>query len=342
MSNDLVPYQNVSIENVKEYERRIFDFLPGGKDLPGDVRMAMAQIAIAHGLDPFLREVWPIPVKKNGQIVGYDMFVGISGWRNAAHRTNEYWGRRFERVSDEERQWLAAGKNDLVIKCIVMRRKTGQHAAEFDGYGVARPDEMSKMNKFQLARLRAERDAMKAAFPISSPIGVSLKMVDDDENPINGEHGPEWDVIEKETLTGAPLQEQLAKNRLALHGDDSDLVTGYKPIFEPIAITPADPEEIAAFGPTPAAKAEAPEPVVQPKAFKQFKIASVKFDGMTPAQWHALADKFAADNPNWQKAGKTDMQHILISAGNAGYADITADNIDKVFSAILEAHKAKS
>ena len=40
--------------------------------------------------------------------------------------------------SDEERKWLAAGPNDLVVRCIVMRRKTGQHAAEFDGYGVAR------------------------------------------------------------------------------------------------------------------------------------------------------------------------------------------------------------
>jgi hypothetical protein len=328
MTQDIIPYQNAELEKVNDLEKRIVDFLPGGKDIPHDVRMAMAQISIAHGLDPFLREVWPIPKMQGGQVVGYDMFIGISGWRNAAHRSGEYWGRRFEKVSDEERKWLAAGPADLVVKCIVMRRKTGQHAAEFDGYGIARPDERSKMNKFQLARLRAERDAMKAAFPISSPLGVTLKAVDDEGEIINGDHGPEWETIERETLTGAPLQDQFEKNRRELGRDDSDLVTGYTPQFEPIEITLATTPALVEAG-------------FEPLPVKTYRMASVKFDGMTPEQWHAVADKFCADNPNWQKNGKSDISHIMASAGRAGYQFITGDNYEDVFTAIVGNHAAK-
>lgn len=219
-----------SLERVKSLEQRIVDFLPGAKDVPHDVRMAMAQIAIAHGLDPFLREVWPIP--KGGG--GFDLFIGISGWRNAAHRSGEYWGRRFEKVTDEERQWLAAGKNDLVVRCIVMRRKTGQPPAEYDGYGIARPDEKSKMNKFQLARLRAERDAMKAAFPISTPFNVSVQVADDDDQIINGEH--EWQ------LTGSRIETHdidITANRHALGRDDGDL-TGFIVVSPDIKVTATD------------------------------------------------------------------------------------------------------
>ena len=117
-------------------------------------------------------------------------------------------------------------------------------------------------------------------------------------------------------------------------GEDDDEVTEGD-----FSTTTPDPEEIAAFGPPSAPKVE---PVKQLTKRKAFKIASVKFDGMTPAQWHDLADAFAVNNPNWQKSGKVDMQHILISAGNSGYADITADNIDEVFAAIVAAHKAEA
>ena len=323
MTQEILTYSSAEIEKVKDLEQRIVDFLPGAKEVPTSVRMAMAQISIAHGLDPWLKEVWAIPVKKSGQIVGWELMIGISGWRNAAHRTNEYWGRRFEKVSDDDRKAMGAGTNDLVTRCIVMRRKTGQQPAEFDGYGIASPAEFSKMNKFQLARLRAERDAMKAAFPISAPIGVALSAVDDEGQPINGDHGPDWTIVESEPLTGAPLQDQLSKNKATLGRDDSDLTTGYTPVFEPIDIQPSAP---------------APEQPAQ-----TYRMSKVKFDGMTPDQWHALCGKLAADFPNWQnKQGQPDMNHILASAGQAGYEYITASNVDDVLTTIIGNHAAKA
>lgn len=316
MSQEVIPYKSAEIERVNELEKRFVDFLPGAKDVPHDVRLAMAQISLAHGLDAWLKEVWPIPVKKNGVIVGWELMVGISGWRSSAHRSGEYWGRRFEKVSDEDRKLLAAGPNDIVVRCIVMRRKTGQQPAEFDGYGVASHTEFSKMNKFQLARLRAERDAMKAAFPISAPIGVTLTAVDDDGQVINGDHSPDLEVIEGETLTGEPLQEKLEKNKSALGRDNGDLFSENE-VSEQSRREQSQPE----------------------LTIKTYRMSKVTFGVMSPDQWHALADKFCADNPNWQtKQGQPDMNHILSSAGQAGYEYISGDNYEDVFKTIVRNH----
>lgn len=200
--NESTTTQNQDVA-VREYEHRIAEFLPGAKDVPQQIRLAMAQIAIVHGLDPFLKEVWPIPQKnRNGEVVGWDLMIGISGWRSSAWRSNEYWGRHFEKCTPEERGWLGAQTNDIAIKCLVYRRRTGQKPMEFDGYGLFRVGhEYTKMNPLQCARYRAERDAMKAAFPISMPAGIGAKVADEETGEIiNGSHddGPKRDVITTE------------------------------------------------------------------------------------------------------------------------------------------------
>ncbi len=201
-----MPNELANIDKVNDLANRIAEFLPQSRALPKDTRLTIAQIAVAHGLDPFLGDIWAIPErdKSNGEwrTTGYRIMIGISAWRRAAHDTGEYWGRRFEKVSDEEKRWLGAGPNDLAIRCIVMRRKTGQQPIEFDGFGIFRADERSKMNPLQCVRLRAERDALKGAFPIGFGNGTTIKIgvADDSGNEINGEidHGPKWDVISTE------------------------------------------------------------------------------------------------------------------------------------------------
>jgi len=78
------------------------------------------------------------------------------------------------------------------------------------------------------------------------------------------------------------------------------------------------------------------------KPTQTYRMSKVSFNGMTPDQWHALCDKFSADNANWQKDGKPDMNHILASAGQAGYEYITGDNYEDVFDAIVGNHAAKA
>lgn len=108
------------------------------------------------------------------------------------------------------------------------------------------------------------------------------------------------------------------------------------PKWEPVTVAqnevPASPEATTEPKPEPEHKAEAP---------RKFRIASVKFNGMSALEWHNRCDDFAKQHTNWQSKGIADMQHILISAGNAGYDVINGENIDAVFAAIVAAHEAK-
>lgn len=310
--------EQTAIEKVVEFEKRIADFLPGSQAVPKPIRLAMAQVAIAHGLDPFLKEVWPIPQKnRNGEITGWDLMIGIAGWRAAAHRSEEYWGRRFEKCSDEERQWLGAQQNDIAIRCIVMRRKTGQKPMEFDGYGLFRTGhEFTKMNPLQCARYRAERDAMKAAFPISLPVGVGAKVADEETGEIiNGTHddGPKWEPVT--TAPDAPPIDQ----KSTAGQDDQDALEAQ--IMSDIPAPQPEPE--------------------QPR--QSYRMAHVKFNGMTTSDWHARCEKFAEAHPNWRKDdGKPDMNHILASIGHAGYETVTAANVESALIDIVRLHEQKA
>lgn len=267
MTNALIVQDEKSVELVRSFETRIAQFLPGGNTLPAEVRLGMAQIAIAHGLDPWLREVWPIPNKdKQGNVTGWSLMVGITGWRSNANRSGEYWGRRFEKCTQEERDWLRAGPRDIAIKCFVLRRKTGSHPIEFDGYGLYRDGEYTKMNPLFAARLRAERDAMKAAFPISAPAGIDLKYGDENGEEINGYHGTDWEQIKDDSasVTGYELQDRLTANRKALGRDDGDLIIASRE-SEPITAEVVSDEQAnkAAEFPEAATKFDAPVPVAQ-------------------------------------------------------------------------------
>lgn len=74
-----------------------------------------------------------------------------------------------------------------------------------------------------------------------------------------------------------------------------------------------------------------------------FRMARLVFDVMTPNEWHERADEFCLKNKNWQKPdGKPDLNHVLASAGQAGYEVINADNINEMFDDIVTMHEAKA
>jgi hypothetical protein len=308
MANELALTDRNKVDEMAE---RIAEFLPQSRSLPKDTRLAIAQIALAHRLDPFLGDIWAIPERNNvggnWQTTGYRIMIGISAWRRAAQESGEYWGRHFKPATDEERQWLGAGPNDLAMRCIIYRRKTGQQPAEYDGFGIFKANEKSKMNPLQCVRLRAERDALKGAFPIGFGGGaVKIGVADDSGEEINGDidHGQKWDVV----TSGA---------------DDEET-------------TPPYADEVVSTVPQPEPEA--------PSERKSYRMAHVKFNGMSTADWHERATSFAESNPNWLLKGtrQPDMNHILASAGHAGYEYITGDNVAQMFADIVAAHAAKS
>lgn len=327
MDNTLTVREEVSVERSKviEFEQRIEEFLPGARDVPKPIRLAMAQIAIAHGLDPFVKEVWPIPQKnRSGEITGWDLMIGIAGWRAAAWRSNEYWGRRFEKCSTEERQWLGAQQSDIAIRCIVMRRRTGQKPMEFDGYGLFKTGhEFTKMNPLQCVRNRAERDAMKAAFPISLPVGVHVHVADEETGEIiNGspDDGPKWETVTTEPAE-PPIEQHDTLDELTQRAG-RDAVSN-----APASARDAELEaQIMSDAPAPTA----PQKPTQPKPVKKCSIKTPLFASrLMPA----LAEK-----TKYYNDGKDAPQpyHVLSSAAKCGYSEITADNVEMVLNDLVQ------
>ena len=85
--------------DIREIAERLRLTMPGGKKLAAEEATALAQISVAHGLDPFNGEAWFIP--------GSGVMVGIKGLRKAArkqlrkeHGEGANFWTTFERVPD--------------------------------------------------------------------------------------------------------------------------------------------------------------------------------------------------------------------------------------------------
>ncbi len=193
--SDLALYGNRS--DVREFAERLKLTLPGASKLSGGEVTALAQLSVAHNLDPFNGEAWMIP--------GSGLMVGIKGLRKAAQRqaqaeNGSYWT-DITRVEPEK---YNAPKNAIVYECILRDSVTTQAWAKSVnaittagipykeaiemlgkapcklGIGIATPEERSKMDIHQRARKRAEADAIKQRYQVDFGEQVAYS----DEEPV--------------------------------------------------------------------------------------------------------------------------------------------------------------
>ena len=189
--------QFASRTDLTEMQKRLLEAMPGGKALQPSQALALSQIALAHGLDPFTGDVWWIP--------GSGVMVGIKGLRKAANRAirkeaNEaelkdgrYWGIA-TRIPDPKT--IEAGDEDIAYKYEL--RDTVSIAAHANslklyldmkmdldqaigivgpaptvvGYGIYEKGEATKMKKTEVALKRAEAHALKQRFNVEFNIEV--------------------------------------------------------------------------------------------------------------------------------------------------------------------------
>lgn len=182
-------------DEVREMAGRILAMLPNAKKLNENERLGLAQLAVAHGLNPFNGEVWALP--------GIGLMIGVKGLRKKAHEhvAGNFWIDYREVTDQEERKrWripegalafearlydsenirtytdtiknlMAAGIPwESVEKMVGTRPYTS-------GIGVLKSGESTKMEPVQCARKRAESNALKQRFDV--PFGV---MVSESEN----------------------------------------------------------------------------------------------------------------------------------------------------------------
>jgi hypothetical protein len=171
---------------VKELSDRIGKMLPSVRELGNAGALALAQVAFSMGLNPFTGEIWAIPQKKNGKVVGFSIMAGIKGLRRAARKQSEKMGGvypfyrpRFRMLSEEEKEMAELGEKDRGLICeleLILPPshpffKPGYERFIIEGIGIVRANERSMMERIQLLRKRAEADALKMAFDL--PFGDS-------------------------------------------------------------------------------------------------------------------------------------------------------------------------
>jgi hypothetical protein len=203
-------------DEVKALDKRLQLMLPGADKLTPGQRLALAQAAIAHGLDPFNGEIWMIP--------GRGLMVGVKGLRKKAHEQvrGNYWIDFRFIDSESEREQLRIPKGALAYEARLfdtenintyvgaVEKLTGAkipwEAVErmvgskpyTSGIGVLAPGEPTKMQPMQCAMKRAEADAIKRRFDV--PFG--METADDDQLPdvVPGE----FVVVENEPANATP------------------------------------------------------------------------------------------------------------------------------------------
>ena len=181
---------------VDEMSKRLIMSMPGARKLDPPQAQALAQIAVAHGLDPFNGEVWFIP--------GSGVMVGIKGLRKAARKQlrgdngqeSNFWT-EFKRVPDPKE--YGASDEDLVYECrlrddssfeswarVVDRfKKLGMELDEATGHagpapitvgiGIYIKGEATKMQPNEVARKRAEANAIKQRFDVEFAFEVDVE-----------------------------------------------------------------------------------------------------------------------------------------------------------------------
>ena len=97
-------------QQLAEVNNRIKVMLPGGAKLSNEERFALAQIAVAHQLDPFNGEVWYIP--------GRGPMIGIKGLRKKAREQvqGNFWIDFREITDADERKRLGINSRALAYE----------------------------------------------------------------------------------------------------------------------------------------------------------------------------------------------------------------------------------
>jgi len=205
-------------EEISNLAGRVKRFMAGSQNLDDNEALAVAQIALAHDLDPFNGEVWGIK-GKDGDWKG--VMVGIKGLRKCAFReakkeqgfyyidfkclANE-WGEKKTDFPPREKYpnervvaYECRLRDDFSFKSWMSHwlamKAAGASKEEMDqalgnppvwlGVGIAYSSEFSKMEINQRAKKRAEADAIKQRYPVefrgAMVVGEAPPDVNDDE-----------------------------------------------------------------------------------------------------------------------------------------------------------------
>jgi len=231
-------------DQVKELGDRLRKLMPGSQRFTEDEALTVAQVALAHDLDPFNGEVWGLKGDNNKW---YGVMVGIKGLRKkgreqAKKEGGDYWisynradpdvynqpanAVVYEAVLRDSISFGAWSRSYIEILNAVRDQPDDIKKTLLDaigeppnviGIGIAKPDERSKMEIHARAKKRAEADAIKQRYDISfKGATVDFEHLEENGDYVDAAFSiPEPaqievpEEVETEQLTEAEIIEQL-------------------------------------------------------------------------------------------------------------------------------------
>ena len=210
---------------IREMTDRLTKMLPGTVRLSQQEALTVAQVAVAHGLDPFNGEVWGL---KGENEKWYGVMVGIKGLRKCARRQADQEGGTYwtDLVRVDPKKYNQP-ETSVVYECRVRDTITTQaygkslhtlttagipyaeavrmlgDAPVVVGVGIASPDERSKMSLHARAKKRAEAEALRQRFDVHL---VGVQYTETSEDIPEDAQVPE--VIEGEVVHSKIFSEQ--------------------------------------------------------------------------------------------------------------------------------------
>lgn len=228
-------------DEIRELTERIKLSLPGGIRYSDIEARTLAQISIAHDLDPFNGECWLIKDEKKNKV--YGALIGIKGHRKHAKKQANYWGvgadGGFERITDPKMlEEIKAPTGSIVYTYSIMddvtlggytdslerftklgfdletaQKMIGGPPPKTIGIGIWSPGEQTKMKPVQCAMFRAEKDALKRRFDVQFSIEINGRALpveihaDLEDEP--GAEEIEAEYLEVESRDEAEILEEL-------------------------------------------------------------------------------------------------------------------------------------
>lgn len=154
-------------EQVDLLTARIRDLIPGANKHSDEVLRAFATIALAHGLDPFIGEVWIIPTKRGPRVR-----AGIEGHRKAARLQSTYQIEQ-RQMTGPERDTHGLHDGQVAAVTSIYRtdcRIEGMAFKPAMGYGIWTPGDKRPIpdtkTPLWVAYKRSEQDALRKAFSL--------------------------------------------------------------------------------------------------------------------------------------------------------------------------------
>lgn len=196
-----------SRDDIAAIRDRIMTMIPGAAEAPQDVVWAAAQLAVAHDLDPFNGEIYIIKLGRkkvgNDWVDDYRAHIGVKGLRKKARRQAKYMA-QFRTMEAAEVKALRRGEydpGDIGVECTLYRLDVARECKSIGipyiptvaiGLWRQRAQYHSKKKEWmpdnipntwtaeQVAKKRAEINAIKEAFDVDFAVADPAQVDDDD------------------------------------------------------------------------------------------------------------------------------------------------------------------